>query len=372
MTAPPRGRRPATRRVLAGTTLLAALLVPALPASADTTTRLDPAADTNTQAAIAYSSATFADGSASTVLLARDDDFADSLTSGSVQGRLEAPLLLTNSDVLSPDTMAEIERLDPDTVLIMGGDDAVGPTVEQTLEGMGRTTDRVFGATRFETAIAVAARFFPNATIALVARGFGTENDPSQAFADSITAGNFSAATQQPILLTETPTLNPNTQTYITGSSIEAAHIVGGTDAVAAPVETALAAIDVSAKNPDGPGDPADPADAASATLVVTRQAGFTRADTAVLLNNELGYTTAADAPRVILIESRRLDAWASGLTAGAQAGNGAATLLADGEGLFNETQTFLGMDAGTDLICGPRVAPNACTAASTALGNEG
>jgi putative cell wall-binding protein len=371
MTAPPRGHRPAIRRALTGTTLLAALLVPALPASADTTTRLSPTADTNTQAAIAYSSATFADGAATTVLLARDDDFADSLTSGSLQGLLDAPLLLTNSDVLSPDTMAEIQRLDPDLVLIMGGDDAVSPTVEQNLQSMGRTTDRVFGATRIETATTVAARFFGDATVALVARGFGDEQDPSRAFADSITAGNFSAASEIPILLTATEALSPPTQTYIAGSSIEAAHIVGGTDAVSQPVEASLNAIDVSDNNPDGPGDPADPADAAPG-FVTTRQAGITRADTAVKLNNELGYASAAEPPRVILIESRRPDAWASGLTAAVQAGNGAATVLADGPGLFQETQAFLGMGAGTDLICGPRVADSACDAASTALGNEG
>lgn len=373
MTAPPRGHRSAIRRVFTGTALLAAFAVPALPASAETTTRLDAEVDTNTQVAIAFSEATFADGSASTVLLARDDDFADSLTSGSLQGLLDAPLLLTNGDALSPDTAAEIQRLDPEVVLIMGGNDAVSPTVEQMLTSTGRATDRVFGDDRIGTAISVATEYFPTATVSLVARGFSDDDadDPTRAFADSITAGNFSAATEIPILLTATEQLSPPVSSYITASSIEAAHIVGGIAAVDSPVEAALAAIDVSAKNPDGPGDPADPADDAPG-FVVTRQAGANRAGTAVALAGELNFPTAADASRIILVETGRDDAWANGLTAAVQAGNGAATLIAGGPSLFQETTDYLGTGADVPLLCGPRVEDAACDLASDALGNEG
>jgi len=134
--------------------LVATLVAPAAPALAETTTRLVGAS--NVEAAIAYSAATYADGAAPVVLLARDDDFADALTSGSAQGVLDAPLLLTAPNVLSPQTAAELERLDPDEVRIMGGNQAVSPAVETALQGLGYTTSRYFGSDRVGTAVAVA------------------------------------------------------------------------------------------------------------------------------------------------------------------------------------------------------------------------
>jgi len=353
--------------------MLALLLTPASAASAEPTTRLDTAADTNTQAAIAWSSNTFADDAAPTVLLARDDDFADSLTSGSLQGLLEAPLLLTNSQVLSPDTMAEIQRLGPEFVLIMGGNEAVSPAVEQQLNAMGIDTDRVFGATRVETSVEVARRFLPIATQTLVARAFSNDDqvDPSRAFADSITAGNFSAQTRIPILLTATEQLSAPVQTYVAGSAIETALVVGGVEAVSNQAQASLAAINVASGNPDGPGDPAAQEAAASDTVVTTRFAGAARDVTAVLLDAELGFDSAADAPRIILIESRSPDAWASGLPAAVQAGNGVATVLTDGAELFDATRLFLGTGADVPLICGPDVPDSACDEASRLLGNE-
>ena len=76
---------------------------------------------------------------------------------------------------------------------------------------------------------------------------------------------------------------------------------------------------------------------------------------------------------RILLVEASHPDAWAGGLTIGAQVGNGAATLLANGADLFPETAEFLGDEAAdVPLLCGPRVTESACDAASEALGNEG
>lgn len=361
----PRSRvGPASRRAVAGATMLATLVVPAVSAGAETTTRLP--GGTNVEKAIAWSRVTFADGAASTVLLARDDEFVDALTSGSVQGLLDAPLLLTNRDTLSPQTLAEINRLDPDqAVVIMGGDQAVSPAVETALEAEGLEVTRVGGATRIETAVETARTFFPDATQTLVARAFPA-NDPTQAFADAITAGNFSAATNIPILLTETAELSQSTLDYVEDSFIEKALIVGSTAAVSAAVEAELKSIDITDLVVDD--DFSDPY-----TFEVTRRGGANRGETAVLMSNELGFETAMDAPRVLLIEGQAPDAWAGGLTAGAQAeGMGAATVLSTGPRLFGATEEFLGQGADVPLVCGPNVSQAACDAASAALGNEG
>ena len=352
------------RRLFATATLATALLSLSAPAHAETTTRLT--GGTNVQVAISYSQATFADGSAPTVLLARDDDFADTLTSSSAQGVLNAPLLLTDTDVLSPETMVELQRLDPERVGIMGGTAAVSEAVETAITAMGITVERYAGETRVETAVEVARRLFPNATGAVIARAFAMEGgDPTQAFADPISAGAYSAATNTPVLLTMTDDLPEATRVYIEGSSIESAMIAGGTAAVGQPVQDELAAIDVGDLGLAEEGAPAP-------AFAIARIAGPTRGGTATALAADLGYTSAAAAPRVVLLESFAIDAWASGLAVGAQAGNGAAVVLAYGPSLFGETRTFLDPGAGsTPLVCGPRVDPAACDAAAALLGNQ-
>lgn len=347
MTAPPRSPRPAWRRALPGAVLVATLVAPAATASAETTTRLS--ATTNVGAAIAWSQATFSDGAAPVVLLARDDDFADALTSNSAQAVLDAPLLLTGSGALSPETAAELTRLGPAEVRILGGDVAVSPAVQTELEALGYAVNRYAGENRIDTAIVVAQALFPNATSAVVARGFAGA-DPTQAFADAIGAGGYAANAGVPVLLTETDALSPATSAYIDGSTIDSVVVAGGPLAVS---EAAEQRIQDSGRD-------------------IVRLFGDSRGGTAVALNQELGYATAADAPRVLLVEGTEANAWASGLAIGAQASNGAATVLSDGPGLFPETAAFLGQGADVPLICGPFVDTPACDAASAALGNEG
>lgn len=364
MTRHPRRVPPARHRLLAGATLIATLLVPAASAAAETTTRLD--GETNVQAALAYSQATFADGAAPVALLARDDDFADSLTSGSVQGLLNAPLLLTNTATLSPETAAELGRLGTSEVVVLGGTVAVSQAVVAELEALGLTTSRIGGAERTETATLVAQTYFPIATAAVVARAYPTNDDATQAWADLLAVGNYAAAAGVPVLLTDTATTSGPTLAYAQSSLLESALLAGGTEAISDQVASELGAIDIA----DQGNVDADTGEAYGFT--VTRAAGASRGGTAVAIAAELGYATAVDAPRVILVDATAPDAWAAGLAGAAQAGNGAATVLANGPELFSETTEFLGEGADVPLLCAPRVDPAACDAASTALGNEG
>ena len=67
-------------------------------------------------------------------------------------------MLLTRTDTLEPDTIAELERLDPDRIIILGGPVAISESTEAALEqyaGPGGV-DRIAGATRFETAAKIA------------------------------------------------------------------------------------------------------------------------------------------------------------------------------------------------------------------------
>src|SRR5699024_9302374 len=80
------------------------------------------------------------------VLIARDDLFADTLASGARQSSV--PLLLTDSHVLDPVVAAELQRLSPAQITILGGADAISADVATELETYAATVTRLEGASR--------------------------------------------------------------------------------------------------------------------------------------------------------------------------------------------------------------------------------
>ncbi len=350
--APPLKRGP-TRRATAGVLIGLALALVPQAASADVpVSRLE--GDTAVAAAIAWSQATFADGSASAAILARDDDFADALASGTAQSRLHAPLLFTDSQVLSPETLLEIQRVGADEVVVLGGTAAVSDGVIAALELAGLTVSRVGGATRLDTAVLLAERFYPGATAAVLARAFGTDTDPTQAFADALTATAYATAAGVPVILSDTAALSAETAEYLTTSTVEDVLVLGGTAAIADGVIAEIEALPLDAKGPE-------------AAWTTHRVAGPNRFATSVALAVELGYPTAASAPRVMLAEGQAMSAASTGLPGGTQGGFGAAMVLANGEDLPPETLAYL-EGGNVPLLCGPGVSDAACDAAEAAL----
>jgi putative cell wall-binding protein len=310
----------------------------------------------NVQGAIAWSRFTFADGAASTVLLARDDNFVDTFTSGPVQGALNAPLLLTNSRRLSPETATELKRLGAKRVIIIGGTPAISPGVENETKALNLTTERVGGANPAETAVAVAARFFPTASTALIAPV------APPAFADSLPASTFAAQKKIPILLTETAKLSVPTEQYLKGASphgskLQTFVIAGGESSVGPAVAAALAAL-----------KPAGTAGGNKAQ--VTRVSGANRFATAVEFDKQLGYADAKASPRVVLLQGQGTN-WSNGFASAASVGKGSGTamVLINGETLPPESATFLNGGSKTPLVCGPGVSKNACDEAGKLLG---
>ncbi len=105
--------------LLAGTTLLAT----------PPTTVGRVAGDDRQLTAIEASRADFADGAAATVVLTRDDLFADALAGTPLAVAQDGPLLTTTPDGLADDVLAEIQRVLPEgsEVLVLGGPDALPP-----------------------------------------------------------------------------------------------------------------------------------------------------------------------------------------------------------------------------------------------------
>ena len=307
-------------------------------------------AEDGIDAAVAWSRMRFP-AQAEAVLLATAGDFADALAGGLAQATLSAPLLLTAGDRLDQRVREELDRLGATTAHLLGGTGALSEELEAELTDAGLTVERHSGATRIETAIALAQSQAADATGALLARAFADSGgDPTRAWADSLAAGALSAQTGQPLLLTATDRLPASLSAYLDASKVTAVTVVGGTAAVSDAVASQLGAMGVA----------------------VERVSGATRAGTAVALAKRRGFADASAADAVIVTEGQDPAAWTAGIAAAGQAAElSAPMLLTIGDALPPESQQFLqaAADSPPRLVCAPLLPPRGCDAAAAGLG---
>ena len=122
--------------------------------------------------AAAVSAATFAPG-VPMAFVATGATFPDALVGGIAAARMGGPVLLTRRDALPAATEAELRRLAPGQIIVLGGTGAVGDAVAAALHGLATsgTVHRLGGADRYATATTVSAAFFPTAGPLFVATG---------------------------------------------------------------------------------------------------------------------------------------------------------------------------------------------------------
>ncbi|QGS69583.1 hypothetical protein CV093_18770 [Oceanobacillus sp. 143] len=105
-------------------------------------------------------------------------------------------MLLTPSNRVLDQTIAEINRLGAKEVTILGGEVAVSKNVTETLEKAGLKVDRINGHSRYDTAVAIANELTEGkAEKVVVANG--------KNFADALSVASFAARDGLPILLTQ-------------------------------------------------------------------------------------------------------------------------------------------------------------------------
>ncbi len=172
---------------------------------------------------------------AKAVILARDDDFPDALTSVPLAYMLDAPILLTNPNSLNADTKAEIDRLHPDNIYILGSTAAISSSIEQTLQAQYNVT-RLGGKDRFETAANIALflkeKGFVNSGQAVVAYGLN--------FPDALAISSLAAQQHLPILLTQTDSLPDATKNTLQALGVNKTIVVGSSVVISDQVAAQL------------------------------------------------------------------------------------------------------------------------------------
>ena len=269
----------------------------------DTTPPLD-LSPRRLRTAVAASQARFAAAdSAKGAVLARVDQFADALAGIPLATAKGGPLLVTGRDGLDPAVGDELARVLPQggTVHLLGGDDALSPAVADAVRARGLQVVRVAGATRVETAVAVADIIGP-ANVAMIVNAWN--------FPDALAAGAASgAAGATHILLTDAGGVPAVTAAKLQQGGYAHRIVFGGTHVVS-----------------DG---------AARGVAATERLAGETRVGTSVAAARRFRPTATA----VWLADGGD---YVGGLVGGAMAAAGGGPLLLTTGGLDDDLRSYL------------------------------
>ncbi|MDQ4034659.1 MAG: PQQ-dependent sugar dehydrogenase [Chloroflexota bacterium] len=191
----------------------------------------------NTAAAVSRASYP---GGATNVMVATGVNFPDALAGSAAAGHLGMPVLLVHPSFIPAATAAELDRLNPQRIYVVGGA-AVVP--ESIRNGMVRYASsgqviRVSGADRYATAAAISSRWYPaGPPAAFVATGAN--------FADALAGAPAAALRDSPLLLVTQNAIPGPTSTELSRLKPQRIYVLGGTGVVSAAVAAQLDAYTV-------------------------------------------------------------------------------------------------------------------------------
>ncbi|MCS5722797.1 cell wall-binding repeat-containing protein [Herbiconiux sp. CPCC 203407] len=189
--------------------------------------------------AVTVSKASFA--SSDIVYVASGEKYSDALSAASVAGLRKAPLLLSRSTTITTSTSAELLRLNPKHVVIVGGTASVAEIVVDALKAVvpeGVKFTRIGGADRFEVSRALirhADLGVSSASGVVVATGSN--------FSDALAASPAAVLAQAPVLLVNgsASALTAEEAALLAHLGARSVHIAGGPASVSPALETFLA-----------------------------------------------------------------------------------------------------------------------------------
>jgi hypothetical protein len=132
------------------------------------------------------------------VYVATGENFPDALGAGPAAAIVKGPILLVSLNSIPGETAAELTRLAPDKIIIVGGTAVVSASVETGLGAYAGTGERIAGANRYDTAAKLSAATYPATIDADTLNGKSstsflgkTEKAADSDLLDGITSGDF-------------------------------------------------------------------------------------------------------------------------------------------------------------------------------------
>lgn len=184
--------------------------------------------------AVAISEAFYGPG-VDAAYVTRGGDFPDAVAAASAAAvRESGPILLTRGDALPGVVRAELARLQPKRIYVLGGPAAVSDGVVAELDRYTKgSVERLAGATRYDTAAAIASHFFSSSATAFVASG--------DTFPDALAGGPLAAELESPMLLVAAQSVPDAVMDELERLGVsDTIYLLGGPVTVSAEVERLL------------------------------------------------------------------------------------------------------------------------------------
>ena len=228
--------KPGAIKVVGGSAMVSNEIIEALRpyATSGEVTRLAGANRYATAARV--SSDTFAPGIA-VAYVATGERFPDALSGVAAAGTNGAPLLLVGATSIPSETAAELTRLRPARIVVLGASGVVSNAVAAGLAPFATTgsVSRLSGTDRYATAVAVSRGTFTSGSTVFVATGV--------TFPDALGGGPVAGALPGPLLLVPGTYLPGAVATELLRLDPDRVVVLGGTNAVSGAVVTQIASL---------------------------------------------------------------------------------------------------------------------------------
>lgn len=159
-------------------------------------------------------------------------NFPDALSAAASAGSRGGPVLLSLPDTLPSAINTELNRLNPKTIILVGGVGAMSPALEKQLSSFGSKVVRIGGADRFETSRLLSERLPQTGTSVYLANGYD--------FPDALSAGPVAAMNDATVLITPANVLHTASASAITRLRPENVYLVGGAGVLTAGVQSGV------------------------------------------------------------------------------------------------------------------------------------
>ena len=175
-------------------------------------------------------------GTAPVVYIASGANYPDALSAGPAAAKRGGPLLLSTSSGLTAPVAAEVKRLKPATIVIVGGPNSISDAVLGQLHSAapGATISRAAGSDRFLTSRTVVSGAFTTADTVYLAAGAN--------FPDALAAGGAAGAQGAPLLLVDgyASTVDAPTAALLASLKAKNVELVGGPTVLSAGIAASL------------------------------------------------------------------------------------------------------------------------------------
>ena len=175
-----------------------------------------------------------------------DINFADALAGIPLAYSLNAPILLTNVTSTPDEISNEISKLKAKNIYILGGIGTVSQAQENIFKSEGYTVTRIFGATRYDTAIKIADELNNRSKVSKIYL------TTSSQFQYALAASTYAALENAAILFTDGDVLNQATQSEILKLGIKDIEIIGGGSILSSNVDSDLKELGLNVSRVEG------------------------------------------------------------------------------------------------------------------------